>query len=39
MLGVPKAIRQRLGKGPGDTVEVVLWKDDEPREGTKRSNF
>jgi hypothetical protein len=32
MLGVPKAIRQRIGKGPGDIVAVVLWKDDEPRE-------
>jgi hypothetical protein len=32
MLGVPKAIRDRLGKQPGDTVAVVLWKDDAPRE-------
>jgi hypothetical protein len=32
MLGVPKAIREQIGKGPGDTVAVVLWKDEEPRE-------
>ena len=32
MLGVPKSIRQQIGKGPGDIVAVVLWKDDEPRE-------
>jgi len=28
MLGVLKAIREQIGKGPGDTVEVVVWKDD-----------
>jgi len=32
MLGVHKSIRQQIGKGPGDSVAVVLWKDDEPRE-------
>jgi len=32
MLGVEKAIRQHIGKGPGDRVEVVLKKDDEVRE-------
>jgi len=26
MLGVLKAIRGQIGKGPGDTVEVVIWK-------------
>jgi len=31
MLGVLKAIRGQLGKKPGDTVEVVLWKDEEER--------
>ncbi|HYR90098.1 MAG TPA: YdeI/OmpD-associated family protein [Terriglobia bacterium] len=31
MLGVPKAIREQVGKGPGDTIEVVLWKDEEER--------
>ena len=32
LLGVPKAIRDQLGKGPGDVVKIQLWKDDEPRE-------
>jgi hypothetical protein len=32
MLGVHKAIRQQIGKGPGDRVAIVLWKDEEPRE-------
>ena len=32
MLGVPKAIRDQIGKQPGDTVAIVLWKDDAPRE-------
>ena len=31
ILGVHKAVREELGKKPGDTMEVVLWKDDEPR--------
>jgi bifunctional DNA-binding transcriptional regulator/antitoxin component of YhaV-PrlF toxin-antitoxin module len=31
LLGVPKAIRQQTGKAPGDTIEVVVWKDDEER--------
>ncbi len=31
MLGVLKSIRQRLGKEPGDTIEVVIWKDQEER--------
>jgi bifunctional DNA-binding transcriptional regulator/antitoxin component of YhaV-PrlF toxin-antitoxin module len=31
MLGVPKAIREQIGKGPGDTIEVVVWKDEEIR--------
>jgi hypothetical protein len=32
MLGVEKAIRQQIRKGPGDRVEVVLRRDDEIRE-------
>jgi hypothetical protein len=32
MLGVQKTIRQEIGKGPGDRVEVVLRKDEEVRE-------
>ena len=31
MLGMPKAIREQIGKGPGDTIEVVVWKDEEVR--------
>jgi hypothetical protein len=31
VLGVGKAIREKIGKGPGDIVEVVLWKDEEVR--------
>jgi hypothetical protein len=31
MLGVLKAIRQQIGKGPGDTIDVVLWKDEDAR--------
>jgi uncharacterized protein YdeI (YjbR/CyaY-like superfamily) len=27
MLGMPKAIREQIGKGPGDTIEVAVWKD------------
>jgi len=32
MLAVPKAIRDHIGKKPGDSVAIVLWRDDEPRE-------
>lgn len=31
MLPVLKAIREQIGKAPGDTVAVVLWKDDAER--------
>jgi len=31
MLGILKALRQQLGKGPGDKVKVELWKDDAVR--------
>ncbi len=31
MLPMLKAIREQIGKGPGDPVEVVLWRDDEVR--------
>jgi hypothetical protein len=30
-LGVSKAIREQIGKQPGDVVEVELWKDEEER--------
>lgn len=31
MLHVPKAIREEMGKGVGDVLDVVVWKDDEER--------
>jgi bifunctional DNA-binding transcriptional regulator/antitoxin component of YhaV-PrlF toxin-antitoxin module len=31
LLGVPKAIREQIGKAPGDAVEVVVWKDEGVR--------
>ena len=31
MLGMLKVVREQTGKGPGDTVEVVVWKDEEVR--------
>ena len=31
MIGVLKAVREKLGKGPGDTIEVELWKDKDER--------
>ena len=31
MLGILKAIREQLRKSPGDTIDVVLWKDETIR--------
>lgn len=31
MLCVLKAIREQTGKGPGDTIDVVVWKDEAER--------
>src|ERR1700722_12900841 len=31
MLGVLKAIREQTGKGLGDAMDVVVWKDEEER--------
>jgi hypothetical protein len=31
MLGVSKTIREQIGKGPGDTIEVIVWRDEEVR--------
>ncbi len=31
MMGVLKSIREQIGKGPCDTIEVVVWKDEEVR--------
>ena len=30
-LGILKAIREQIGKGPGDIIDVELWKDEAPR--------
>ena len=32
MLAVVKAIRQEIGKGPGDVIDVEIWKDEGLRE-------
>lgn len=31
-IGVLKAIREKLGKGPGDSVHVVVWQDTAARQ-------
>jgi uncharacterized protein DUF1905/bacteriocin resistance YdeI/OmpD-like protein len=31
MLAVLKAIREQTGKGPGDVIDVEVWKDEEQR--------
>jgi hypothetical protein len=31
MLGILKSIREQIGKGPGDTVEVTIQKDETER--------
>src|SRR6202040_1949472 len=31
MMGLLKSIREQIGKGPGDTVEVVVWRDEGVR--------
>ena len=31
VMGISKAIREKLGKKPGDTVDVEIWKDEEER--------
>jgi hypothetical protein len=31
MLGVLKAVREQIGKGPGDMIDVVVWRDDAAR--------
>src|SRR5262245_55570049 len=30
-MGVEKSFRERIRKGPGDVIDVELWKDDEER--------
>jgi len=39
MLGVLKAIRERIGKDPGGTIEVVVWKDEAERTVTVPAQF
>jgi uncharacterized protein YdeI (YjbR/CyaY-like superfamily) len=39
MLPVLKAIRQQTGKGPGDTIDVVVSKDEELRTLEVPSHF
>jgi bifunctional DNA-binding transcriptional regulator/antitoxin component of YhaV-PrlF toxin-antitoxin module len=31
VMGMPKSIREQIGKSPGDTIEVVVWRDEEVR--------
>jgi len=31
MLGVLKAIREKTGKGPGDMIDIEVWKNEEQR--------
>jgi hypothetical protein len=31
MLGMLKAVREKTGKGPGETIEVVVWRDEAER--------
>ena len=31
MLGVLKTIRQQIGKGPGNMINVEVWRDDSAR--------
>jgi hypothetical protein len=31
LMGVRKSIREQLGKKPGDSIEVVVWKDEAER--------
>lgn len=39
MLGVLKSVRARIGKGPGDAIEVVVWKDEEVRKAEIPAEF
>lgn len=31
MLGLLKSIREQIGKGPGDTIDVTIQRDELPR--------
>jgi bifunctional DNA-binding transcriptional regulator/antitoxin component of YhaV-PrlF toxin-antitoxin module len=39
LLAVPRAIREQLGKNPGDLITIELWKDDAPRIVEQPSEF
>ncbi|MGB7265550.1 MAG: YdeI/OmpD-associated family protein [Terracidiphilus sp.] len=39
MLPMLKAIREQIGKAPGDTIDVVVWKDEEIRTVEIPSSF
>ena len=39
MIGVLKNIREKIGKEPGDTIDVVVWKDEEERTVEVPSEF
>jgi len=32
MLGLLKEIREKIGARPGDSIQVEVWRDDQPRE-------
>jgi Domain of unknown function (DUF1905) len=36
MLGLLKSIREQIGKGPGDTIDVVVWREGKRQEPSKR---
>jgi hypothetical protein len=39
MLGILKAVREQIGKQPGDKVKVALWKDEAVRTVEVPSDF
>jgi len=39
MLAVLKSTRAKLGKGPGDSIDVVVWKDGEVRKVEVPADF
>ena len=38
-LGVLKGVREQIGKGPGDAIDVVVWKDESERKVTIPAAF
>lgn len=39
MIGITKAIRNQMGKGPGDSISVQVEKDEEVREVEMPEDF